>query len=163
LAAAAVVLITMVGVTACGGNDVESQMLKPNAKSAQSASDSDSDAASNNEKAPAGAAVVKIELGEFYVKPDVSSVKAGDVSFAVTNKGKVPHEFVVIKTDVAPGDLPMESDGTASEEGSVGEVAELTPGSSGTLNVKLAAGKYVLICNVPGHYAGHQYVGFTVK
>jgi uncharacterized cupredoxin-like copper-binding protein len=36
--------------------------------------------------------------------------------------------------------------------GDKGEVSELDPGTSGTLTVALKPGKYVLICNVPGHF-----------
>jgi uncharacterized cupredoxin-like copper-binding protein len=72
------------------------------------------------------------------------------------------HEMVVVKTTKAPGSLA----GTgkeASEQGAVGEVADLKAGKSAKLTLALKPGKYVLLCNLPGHYKAGQYVGFTVK
>ena len=42
------------------------------------------------------------------------------------------------------------------------EVSELDPGASGSLTVALQPGKYLLICNVPGHYASGMWTEFTV-
>jgi uncharacterized cupredoxin-like copper-binding protein len=46
--------------------------------------------------------------------------------------------------------------------GDKGEVSELDPGTSGKLTVTLKPGKYLLICNVPGHYAAGMWSEFTV-
>jgi uncharacterized cupredoxin-like copper-binding protein len=81
----------------------------------------------------------------------------------VTNAGKVPHEFVVLKTNVAPAKLPVKS-GKAVEAGRVGKIGalKLEPAAARTLNLNLGAGKYVLLCNLPGHYPAGQRVGFRV-
>jgi uncharacterized cupredoxin-like copper-binding protein len=34
----------------------------------------------------------------------------------------------------------------------LGEVPELDPGKSGRLALRLSRGKYLLLCNVPGHF-----------
>ena len=107
-------------------------------------------------------ASVGVSLKEFKVIPTVKSVQAGKVTFVVRNTGRVTHEMVVVKTAKAPGSLA----GTgkeASEKGSVGEVADLKAGKSAKLTLALKPGKYVLLCNLPGHYKAGQYVGFTVK
>jgi uncharacterized cupredoxin-like copper-binding protein len=107
-------------------------------------------------------ASVNVTLKEFKVIPSVKSVKAGKVTFIVKNTGKVMHEMVVVKSTKAPGSLA----GTgkeASEKGSVGEVPDVKAGKGGKLTVTLKPGKYVLLCNLPGHYKAGQYVGFTVK
>jgi uncharacterized cupredoxin-like copper-binding protein len=118
--------------------------------------------------APAGglrqaAARVKVTLGqpgkEFSLVPSPTSAKAGKVTFVVTNKGKMEHEFVVIKTNKAPGKLPMEGD-EASEKGAVGEIGSVKPGQTRRVTLTLKAGKHVLICNLPGHYKAGQYAGF---
>jgi uncharacterized cupredoxin-like copper-binding protein len=105
---------------------------------------------------------VNVTLKEFTVQPAPKSITAGKVTFKVRNTGKLGHELVVLKTNTAPGKLKLK--GTrAVETGKVGEVAELKPGKSGTLTRTLAKGKYVLLCNVKGHYQAKQYFGFVVK
>ncbi len=114
------------------------------------------------QSAVAATPTVKVSLKEFKVLPSAKSAPAGKVTFSVKNVGKVNHELVVIKTNVAPGKLPVKN-AKASEKGSVGGVPELKPGKSGKVTLKLAKGKYVLLCNLPAHYLAGQYTGFTVK
>lgn len=109
----------------------------------------------------AGGQKVGVTMKEFTLTPAPKSVKAGKVTFAVKNLGALEHELIVIKTNIAAGKLPMKGD-RASEKGRVGEV-EVKPKKSGTLTVSLKAGKYVLICNVRGHYKAGQFSAFTVK
>ncbi|MGZ8687772.1 MAG: cupredoxin domain-containing protein [Gaiellaceae bacterium] len=113
-------------------------------------------------EAASSATTVKVSLKEFKVLPSTKTVKAGKVTFSVKNVGKVDHQLVVVKTNVAPGKLAVKN-GKASEKGKVGGVAELKPGKSGKVTLKLAKGKYVLLCNVTAHYQAGQYTGFTVK
>jgi uncharacterized cupredoxin-like copper-binding protein len=112
--------------------------------------------------AAAATPTVKVSLKEFKVLPSTKSVATGKVTFSVKNVGTVDHELVVIKTNVAPGKLPVKN-AKASEKGKVGLVPELKPGKSGKVTLKLAKGKYVLLCNLPAHYQAGQYIGFTVK
>jgi hypothetical protein len=48
-----------------------------------------------------------VRLKEFKVIPVVASVQAGSVTFVVRNVGKLAHEFVVLRTTIAPSGLPM--------------------------------------------------------
>jgi uncharacterized cupredoxin-like copper-binding protein len=105
---------------------------------------------------------VSVGLTEYKITPDVQTVKAGTVTFDVTNDGTTPHEMVLIKTGVAPTEIPMQN-GKASETGSVGEVADLEVGITGTLKVNLSPGTYVMICNLPGHYTAGMATEFTVS
>ncbi len=116
---------------------------------------------------------VKVTLTEWAVVTDKASVPAGKVSFVVTNSGtQFKHEFVVIKSDLAPADLPA-VDGKVDEKGAginfIGEVKELEIGGTGTESFDLTAGKYVLICNIvetgsghESHYTQGMRVAFTV-
>ncbi len=108
------------------------------------------------------AATVHVRLKEFKVLPTPKSVVAGRVTFVVRNVGNLEHELVVIRTTRKPGSLPV-SGGKASERGKVGEVADLAPGRTGRVTLRLRPGKYVLICNVRGHYQAGQRVGFVVR
>ncbi len=123
----------------------------------------------------AGGTTVKVTLTEWAVVLDKASVPAGNVTFEVTNAGtQFKHEFVVVKTDLAPADLPADTTGKVEEEGSglnfVGELEELEIGASGTVSFPLTAGKYVLMCNIvetgsghESHYQQGMRVAFTVS
>jgi uncharacterized cupredoxin-like copper-binding protein len=110
----------------------------------------------------AGGGPVAVTLKEFKVVPAPKSVTAGKVVFTVKNVGKVAHEMVVVKTNKAPGSLAG-SGSEASEVVTVGKVQSLKSGKTAKLTLTLKAGKYVLLCNLPGHYKAGQYTAFVVK
>jgi uncharacterized cupredoxin-like copper-binding protein len=64
------------------------------------------------------------------------------------------HEFVVLKTDLSADKLPVKN-GQVSESQfkKMGGVQDIEPGKNKRLTLKLVPGRYVLICNKPGHYA----------
>ena len=118
---------------------------------------------------------VHVTLQEFAVVPDSDSTEAGDVTFDVTNEGPDDtHEFVVIRTDLAPDALPTSADGSVDEEGEgvevVDELEDVEVGDSRDLTIDLDAGSYVLICNVveedegktEAHYKLGMRTAFTV-
>ncbi len=121
-------------------------------------------------EAPAGAlagATVDVELGEddgtLFVRPSESSVEAGTVTFAVENTGAMPHELVVLRTDTPAGELAEADGGKVEEPGRIAYVPEMTPAAATQyVTIDLEPGKYVLLCNVPGHYSLGQYVAFSV-
>lgn len=94
------------------------------------------------------------------------AVKAGDVTFDVTNDSKdTIHEMIVIFLADPSMQLPYDaSEERVDEEaaGDRGEVSELDPGGTGSLTVNLKPGNYLLICNVAGHYAAGMWTEFTV-
>jgi uncharacterized cupredoxin-like copper-binding protein len=108
---------------------------------------------------PAGS--IGVTLNEFTVTPIPATAKAGSVTFSIRNAGNIKHEFVVIKTPKPAANLLK--GGEADETGNVGEVGDVPSGSSKTLRLKLAAGHYALICNLPGHYLSGQHADFTVR
>ena len=115
--------------------------------------------------APATAAKVAVVMGkpsEFKLVATPASRPAGKVTFAVANVGNVVHEMVVVPAPNGAAGL-KQPDGTASEAGAKGEVADLAPSKTARLTVTLPAGKYVLLCNLPGHYASGMYADFTVS
>lgn len=107
---------------------------------------------------------------DFSISLSKSSASAGDVKFHVTNNGKQTHEFVIFKTNLAEGSLPTTKEKGAvivNESGPgvthVDEIPGINPGDSKDLTVNLKAGKYVIICNLPGHYQLGMHTTFTVK
>lgn len=110
---------------------------------------------------PAAGNTVDVTLKEFKIIPVPPTAKAGEVTFNLSNIGKVEHEFVVIKTDKDAGDLLKGNE--ADEAGAVGEDGGIKPGKTAKLKLKLKAGHYALICNLPGHYQAGQYANFNVS
>ena len=118
----------------------------------------------------AAAPVVKVSLlGEagqpMSIKLDTQTVKAGAVEFDVSNDAiGTDHEVVLVK--LAPGEaitaIAKNHRVDESKLQSMGEVSSLTPGKSGKLNVTLAAGDYVLLCNHTAHYELGMETPFTV-
>src|SRR5437016_618757 len=100
-----------------------------------------------------GGNTVTVKLQEWSINPDVKTVNAGPVTFNVKNIGPAQkHEFVILKTDLAPAALPKKEDGTVDEEGagitSPGEIADLAAGEQKSTSVDLTPGKYIFICNL---------------
>jgi uncharacterized cupredoxin-like copper-binding protein len=119
-----------------------------------------------------GGTTVNVTLREFEIAPDVTSAPAGPVTFQVTNEGPDEvHEIVVIKTDLAPDELPTGADGAVDEEGEglepIDEIEDIAIGATEDLSVTLEAGNYVLICNIVEdglvHYADGMRTAFTVE
>ena len=104
---------------------------------------------------------VGIGLREYSITPTSSRAKAGKVTFNVRNGGTITHEFVVIKT-TKPASALLKG-ARADEAGNVGETGDLKPGASKSISLRLPAGHYALICNLPGHYAAGQHTDFTVR
>ena len=104
----------------------------------------------------------KVSLREWALVPSPAGATAGAITFTVRNGGKTRHEFVVIRTNVPADKLPVKN-GRASEKGQKGEIGNLNPGATKRLTLTLAKGKYVLICNLSGHYQAGQHASFTVR
>ena len=106
-------------------------------------------------------AVSENDVPKFKMKAP-KSAKAGKITFVVHNKGKLSHEFIVVKTNRPAGKLPLKG-AVAKLTGVKGKIKPFKPGQTRKLALTLKAGKYVLLCNLPGHYKAGQYAAFTVR
>ena len=93
---------------------------------------------------------------------DPITVKAGPVTFTFKNTGNRQHEMIVLKTDEAFDQLKVGADNKVSEDASVGEISETDAGKTVTKSFDLAAGSYVLVCNIEKHYGQGMRSAFTV-
>jgi uncharacterized cupredoxin-like copper-binding protein len=115
--------------------------------------------------APSGASVVRITERDFSIKaPKV--VSAGDTVLRVKNSGPDDHELLLIRADESA--LPMRGDGLTVDEESLekSELGVLEPGDPGTvreLAAHLVPGRYVLLCNMSGHYLGGMHAVLVVR
>lgn len=104
-------------------------------------------------------------LNEWTVKTDATTAKAGEVVFTVTNDGTIGHEFLVVKTDIASGEIPLDGDHFAEPTDGIeviDEIGEFAKGTTETLTLNLDPGTYQLVCNLPGHYSAGMHMAFTV-
>jgi uncharacterized cupredoxin-like copper-binding protein len=117
--------------------------------------------------APAGGTAVNGVQKEWAVQIDLAAAKAGPFTFTFKNAGKIVHEMLVVKTDLAVGAMPVDPVENRFNEESpqwevVKEISEYDPGTTNALTLTLEPGHYQLVCNVPGHYANGMAAAFTV-
>lgn len=109
---------------------------------------------------------VAVDFDEFSVKVRPSSATAGLIRFEQRNRGAVDHDLVVVKTELAPDELPVRKvdvDLSAKTLTVVLRDRRLGPGKTRTVPIRMQAGGYVLICNVPGHYQSGMRTSFEVR
>jgi uncharacterized cupredoxin-like copper-binding protein len=123
--------------------------------------------ARRHEPTPSGTPV-NVLLEDFKVGRDAAVVPAGTVSFRILNQGPTTHEFIVVRTERAPDKLPLQGDGLTVDEDAPGidlleEAEGLDIDDRQTLVLDLAAGSYVMYCNLEGHYLGGMHAALTVR
>ena len=107
---------------------------------------------------------------------DKSTAPAGDVTFVVKNDGNIVHELVVLQTDTAFDQIPVNAAGdppamVASgankivEDNNVGETGDpnMQKADARTFTIKdMKPGHYVIVCNLAAHYQMGLRAEFTV-
>jgi uncharacterized cupredoxin-like copper-binding protein len=95
-----------------------------------------------------------------------TTMKAGKMTFKITNGGAMVHELLVFKSDLAPAAYPTNKAGGINEEGAaiklLSDGDNLDPGASQTRTVELTPGKYLFVCNLPGHFRAGMFTVVTV-
>ena len=70
--------------------------------------------------------------------------------------------FVALRSDRRAGGLPVKG-GKAVETGRRGELSQIASGASKRLVLRLQPGRYVLLCNLLGHYQAGQFAALRVR
>jgi uncharacterized cupredoxin-like copper-binding protein len=115
-----------------------------------------------------GGKSLEIKMGDYYFDPKDGTAEAGQTTIEAPNEGDVEHELVVFKSNKNPADLPTEANGGVDEEKldkeaeEAGEIADVEAGDTKSEEFNLTPGKYVIFCNLPGHYAQGMYGTLTV-
>lgn len=103
-------------------------------------------------------------MSDMEIKADRYVVPAGKVDIRATNESKaLIHEVLVSPESKAA--LPYNANATKLVEANMwilGEIDDLKPGASGHRAFNLQPGKYLLLCNQPGHFKDHMYTELTV-
>jgi uncharacterized cupredoxin-like copper-binding protein len=115
-----------------------------------------------------GGQTTVIRMGEFFFDPKNATAKAGPTTIKAPNIGSAEHELVLFKSNLNPAKLPTEAKGGVDEEKmdevaeEAGEIADVEAGKTKSEDFELTPGKYVMFCNLPGHYAAGMYGTLTV-
>jgi uncharacterized cupredoxin-like copper-binding protein len=108
-----------------------------------------------------------MSMATMRIKASPPKAKAGEITFVVKNISKdTIHEMILARLEDPSKQEPYIANESRVDEdnaGDLGEVSELDPGASGKLTVTLKPGKYLLYCNVPGHYMAGMWTTFTVE
>lgn len=111
--------------------------------------------------------IVNVTISDGSIKVDPSSVPAGPVTFQVSVEGNLDHEMQVIKTQLDPKSLPEGMEPGVVDEAAVGdkaaEIEDILPGMPVQDTFQMASGRFVVFCNVPGHYAKGEVATLDVK
>jgi len=104
--------------------------------------------------------------GGMAIVSSAAEIHSGETTFDVTNKSEgTLHEFLIARLDTSPDRVPFnETSGTIKESALTGvtELGDLEPGGSSSMTMDLAPGKYLLFCNLPGHFKSGMYEVLTV-
>jgi len=91
----------------------------------------------------------------------------GQVNFAITNIGTIPHELLVFRSDLPPSSYPVDSKGDIIEDGpGITLVSRGSPINAGDTQGRVVGltqpGTYLFVCNLPGHFKAGMYRVVTV-
>ena len=93
-------------------------------------------------------------------------VSSRDIRLVVHNRGPDAHELIVVRA--RSSHLPLRPDGTtvdedALERATVGALKPGAPGSVRQLLVHLHPNRYILICNMSGHFLNGMHRELVVQ
>ncbi len=117
------------------------------------------------------AGFVRVVLDEWSIGDEETgaaafTANAGEITFEVHNEGTFPHNLVIIRTDLAADALPL-AGAVVDEEAAgekIGEIEEFRGrGAMEVGSFTLTPGRYVLICNLRGHYDSGMFAELTVE
>src|ERR1700742_2404611 len=94
---------------------------------------------------------LSLQVAEWNIVPSEGLVPAGHVKLAVTNYGTITHELEIVRTARWGERLPTRK-GRVTMKSIVTPIF-VKPGQTRTGSVTMTPGSYVLLDNLPGHYA----------
>ena len=111
-------------------------------------------------------AVLRVTEKDFKITA-AAVVGAGDVRLVVTNHGPDDHELAVVRAPIV-GTLPLRRDGVTVDEAATEQIrlGDVEPEPSGTvseLRLHLKPGRYLLLCNMSGHYLGGMHTTVVAR
>jgi uncharacterized cupredoxin-like copper-binding protein len=112
-----------------------------------------------------GSNTFRVTERDFHISAP-KRVARGDLTLTIRNNGPDQHELIIVRTDRAR--LPLRSDGLTVNEETLQKwtIETLVPSPAGDvhrLHLHLAPGRYVLFCNMAGHYLGGMHTTLVVR
>lgn len=129
------------------------------------------------------ASPLRVTLSEWAIKADRTRVTAGELELTTVNAGRMEHELVIVRTDLAADRIPVGLHGpdvrragrvvfgTAHvhrEKAGYGAASvrgtprHIPPGDSRRARLTLAPGRYVMLCQIGTHYLSGQRAALEV-
>jgi hypothetical protein len=110
--------------------------------------------------------LVRVSERDFRIQAP-RDVHAGRVRVRLENKGPDSHELIVVR-QVAGQPMPLRSDGLTIDEEAVERrtavvIEGLDRGGTHEQLVTLKPGRYLLFCNMAGHYLGGMHTTLVVR
>lgn len=141
---ATLLCVVVVGLTGCGAGGQRARLARDTVARSRGA--------------------LAVTLGSFFMRPASVIMAAGKHDLLVTNESDGTHELVIVRTNTAANRLPVRGDRVDEPEAGVnkGEVDDLGPGQQRSLSLSLPPGRYVMFCNLPGHYHQGMHAEITV-
>ena len=93
-------------------------------------------------------------------------IRAGHMSLRIHNAGPDTHELLIVR--IRGSSLPLRRDGLTVDEDALAPLHPVTVegmerGKSEEVRVSLSPGRYVLFCNMAGHYLSGMHASVVVR
>jgi hypothetical protein len=110
--------------------------------------------------------VIGVTERDFHIATTIADVSSGDVTLRINNQGPDQHELIVAPE--RKGGLPFRADGFTVNEEAIqssepGSILPQQPGGTQYLRLHLPPGRYVLFCNMEGHYMAGMHNELVVR
>jgi uncharacterized cupredoxin-like copper-binding protein len=108
---------------------------------------------------------INVKVRDFAIKAP-RRMAAGEVVLRVTNRGPDTHELMLVRVDGKK--LPLRRDNltvdeTRLEPRTVDTLEDVYPDTVRSWKLQLTPGRYVLLCNMSGHYLGGMHRELIVR
>lgn len=108
-----------------------------------------------------------MSMAKMGIKASPTTAKRGAVTFDVTNLASaIVHEVIVVPITDENKVLPYDESRNKIDTDSLqplGSVNEIEPNKTASLTLNLSPGKYLLYCNIAGHYMAGMWTVVTVE
>jgi uncharacterized cupredoxin-like copper-binding protein len=122
---------------------------------------------SASESPASDAADLSGTVREWGIELSSARSTSGEVSIGLTNGGTIPHEFIVVRTELTTEELLATVDPASNrlDEAmldAAGEQPEFAPGEVKLLTLDLSPGKYIVLCNIAGHFSNGMHASLEI-